>query len=160
VRFACRNGWIVADPVSRLEADERPHPIRRRQRVLGRDEIGRLLAACLPRYRPLLATALYSGLRISELLGLARDDVDFVAGVIHVRAQLSRAHRGAPARRVPPKTPSAVRDVPLVPPRGDAARAAAHLAVCSGQRLGLRHRPRHPARAPQRRAPSAGPRPR
>jgi integrase len=34
--------------------------------------------------------------------------------VIHVRAQLSRAHRGVPARRVAPKTPAEVRDVPLV----------------------------------------------
>ena len=34
--------------------------------------------------------------------------------MIHVRAQLSRAHRGVPARRVAPKTPAAVRDVPLV----------------------------------------------
>jgi integrase len=32
-----------------------------------------------------------SGLRISEMLGLVWDDVDFAAGVIHVRAQLSRA---------------------------------------------------------------------
>jgi integrase len=112
-RFAIRNGWLADNPVAKLEADERPHPTGRRQRVLGRDEIGRLLAACLPRYRPLLATALYSGLRISELLGLVWDDVD-LAGVIHVRAQLSRAHRGVPARRVAPKTPAAVRDVPLV----------------------------------------------
>ncbi len=113
-RFAIRNGWLAGNPVAKLEADERPHPTGRRQRVLGRDEIGRLLAACLPRYRPLLATALYSGLRISELLGLVWDDVDLAAGVIHVRAQLSRAHRGVPARRVAPKTPAAVRDVPLV----------------------------------------------
>jgi integrase len=114
VRFAIRNGWIAENPVAKLEADERPHPTPRRQRVLGRDEIGRLLAACLPRYRPLLAAALYSGLRISERLGLVWDDVDLVAGVIHVRAQLSRAHRDAPALRVAPKTPAAVRHVPLV----------------------------------------------
>jgi integrase len=49
------------------------------------------------------------------MLGLVWDDVDFAAGVIHVRAQLSRAHRGAPARRVAPKTPASVRDGPLVP---------------------------------------------
>src|SRR5215216_6756478 len=62
----------------------------------------------------MLATVLYTGLRIAELLGLVWDDVDFAAGVIHVRAQLSRAHRGAPAQRVAPKTPASGRDVPLV----------------------------------------------
>ena len=62
----------------------------------------------------MLATVLYTGLRISELLGLIWDDIDFAAGVIHVRAQLSRAHRGAPAQCVAPKTPASVRDVPLV----------------------------------------------
>jgi integrase len=114
LRFARRCGWIVADPVERLEHDERPRVERRRQRVLGRAEIERLLAACAPRDRLMLATVLYTGLRISELLGLVWDDVDFEAGVIHVRAQLSRAHRGDPARRVPPKTVASVRDVPLV----------------------------------------------
>jgi integrase len=114
MRLARRCGWIVADPVELLEHDERPRPQRRRQRVLGRAEIERLLGICTPRDRLMVATVLYTGLRISELLGLVWDDVDFEAGVIHVRAQLSRAHRGAPARRVPPKTPSSVRDVPLL----------------------------------------------
>jgi integrase len=114
MRFARRSGWIVADPVERLEHDERPRPQRRRQRVLSRAEIERLLAACGPRDRLMIATVLYTGLRISEMLGLVWDDVDFSAEVIRVRAQLSRAHRGAPARRVAPKTPASARDVPLV----------------------------------------------
>jgi integrase len=114
LRYARRHGWIPVDPVEALEPDERPRTARRRQRVLGRDEIERLLAAATPRDRLMIATALYTGLRISELLGLIWDDVDFSAGVIHVRAQLSRAHRGAPARRVAPKTPASVREIPLV----------------------------------------------
>ncbi len=48
------------------------------------------------------------------MLGLIWDDVDLTSGVIHVRAQLSRAHRDAPARRVPPKTAASTRDIPLV----------------------------------------------
>lgn len=115
LRFAIRNGWIVENPVEKLETGERPHPVRRRQRVLGREEIARLLEACAPRYRPLIATALYTGLRISELLGLIWADFDLVAGELQVRAQLSRAHRGVPARRVAPKTPAACREVPLAP---------------------------------------------
>jgi integrase len=83
--------------------------------VLGRAEIERRLGACSPCDRLMIATVLYTGLRISEMLALVWDDVDFAAGVIHVRAQFSRAHRGAPARRIAPKTPASVRDVPLVP---------------------------------------------
>ena len=64
VRFALRNGWMAQNPVERLEAGERPRPVPRRQRVLGRDEIVRLLVACAPRYRTLVATAIYTGLRI------------------------------------------------------------------------------------------------
>ena len=53
VRFAIRNGWIVENPVGKLEAGERPRPVRRRQRVLGREEIARLLdclCAAVPRH--------------------------------------------------------------------------------------------------------------
>jgi integrase len=114
MRYARRNGWITTDPVDQLEFDERPRPERRRQRVLGRQEIEQLLGACSPRDRLMVATALYTGTRISELLGLVWGDLDLTDGVIHVRAQLSRAHRGVPARRVAPKTPASVRQIPLV----------------------------------------------
>lgn len=43
------------------------------------------------------------------------NDIDHAGGMIHVRAQLSRAHRGEPAARVAPKTPSAIRQIPLAP---------------------------------------------
>jgi Phage integrase family len=62
----------------------------------------------------MVATVLCTGLRISELLGLVWDDVELAARAIHVHAQLSRAHRGDPARRVAPKTVVSVRYVPLV----------------------------------------------
>jgi integrase len=76
-------------------------------------EIERLLTACSPRNRLMLATVLYTGLRISEVLGLVWDDVDFAAGVIHVRAQLTRPPRRArPARGA--ENATSVRDVPLV----------------------------------------------
>jgi integrase len=66
------------------------------------------------RYRLLIVMALYTGMRISELLALTWAEFDLEAGVIHVRAQLSRAQRGVPARRVAPKTAAAIRDIPLV----------------------------------------------
>jgi len=89
--------------------------VRRRQRVLGRAEIERLLAACPPPGRLMVATALFSGLRISEMLGLTWNDIDFVRGVIHVRLQLSRARREMPASRVPTKTAPRCARFPSLP---------------------------------------------
>jgi integrase len=59
-----------------------------------------LLGACLPAYRALIATALLTGKRLWELLGLIWDDIDLIGGSVRVRAQLSRAHRrSCPASR-------------------------------------------------------------
>ena len=58
----------------------------------------------------MLATAVFSGLRLMELLGLRWADVDLERGELHVRSQLSR--KGA---LVPLKTRSCRRDVVLMP---------------------------------------------
>jgi len=113
--LALRRGYIHDNPLRRLDASERPRVHRREQRVLTHEEIGRLLAACLPAYRPLVATALYSGMRLAELLGLVWADVDLEAGLIRVRYQLSRARVDKPARRVRLKTQAGTRDIPLLP---------------------------------------------
>src|SRR5438874_3884212 len=113
--FALRRGYIAAHPFHRLERDERPHPLRSEQRVLPRSELTRLFAACPRRYRPLLATGAYTGMRLSEVLALSWDDVDFAAGVIHVRHQLARGRRGVPPHRIAPKTRASVREIPLLP---------------------------------------------
>jgi integrase len=131
MRFAVRNSWIADNPVEKLERHERPRPARHPQRALGRDEIARLLDCCLPTYRTLVATALYTGMRLSELLGMVWDDIDFGRACIHVRAQLSMAHTGAPARRVAPKTEAAHRQIPLTPQLAGLLRERRLAAACS-----------------------------
>lgn len=116
--LALRRGYVNSNPLQRLETSERPRIQRREQRVLTHEQIGALLSACLPSYRPLVATALYTGMRLSELTGLIWEEVDFEQGLIRVRYQLSRARRDKPARRVGLKTRSAVRDIPLLPQLG------------------------------------------
>ncbi len=54
-------------------------------------------------------------MRLSEVLGLSWDDVDFAAGLVHVRHQLARARRGVPPHRIPPKTRASIREIPLLP---------------------------------------------
>ena len=110
---AARRGRIPANPVQKLERDERPKVGSREQRILDHDEIEALLAAARPTYRPLLATAIFTGLRQGELLGLTWADVDFEAGLVSVRRQLDRS-----GERVEPKTAQAIRDVVLMPALG------------------------------------------
>lgn len=73
-------------------------------------EIEALLDAADDRYRSLLATAIFSGLRAGEQRALRWQDVDLDAGVIQVRWQLSRT-----GERIAPKTKQAIRDVVLMP---------------------------------------------
>ncbi|HCG01760.1 MAG TPA: hypothetical protein DEV93_14610 [Chloroflexi bacterium] len=113
--LALRRGYLNDNPLNRLDASERPRPSRREQRVLTKQEITKLLNACLPSHRPLLATATYTGMRLSELLGLTWADLNFKTGLIHVRHQLSRARSDKPARRIQLKTRAATRDIPLLP---------------------------------------------
>jgi integrase len=107
---AARRGLIPVNPVARLERGERPAVERPEMRVLERHEIGAVLDAADSTHRPLLATAIFCGLRLGELLGLTWADIDFEAGLIHVRHQLDRD-----GQRVKPKTPQAVRSVVLMP---------------------------------------------
>jgi integrase len=62
------------------------------------------------RYRPLLLTAIFTGLRASELRGLCWSDVDLKAGELHVR---QRADRYGKIGR--PKSEAGERTVPLPP---------------------------------------------
>jgi integrase len=101
---------VNGNPVKRLKKGQRPRVAKHPKRVLSPEELQRLLDQATPLYRVLLATAAFTGLRQSELLGLLWREVDFEDGYVRVREQLDRD-----GRRVPPKTDQAVRDVALAP---------------------------------------------
>jgi integrase len=116
---AMSRGLVAESPLKRLSRAERPKArASSKPRVLSHDEIRRLLDYAIDGYRPLLATAVFSGMRLSELLGLRWQDVDFEAGLIHVRHQLSRATKRKPARLLPLKTDAGSRDIVLLPELG------------------------------------------
>ncbi|MEA2274805.1 MAG: hypothetical protein QOI98_3513 [Solirubrobacteraceae bacterium] len=142
---AVRHGVIAASPADRLTSAERPGPGPSRQRFLSRAEMERLLAAAPSRYRTAIACALFSGLRLSELLGLTWGDVDLGERVLKVRYKLSRQ-----GERVALKTSAARRDVILMSQLArelDAMRAASRFSegrdlvfsASSGQTIGHRN---------------------
>jgi integrase len=109
--WAVRRGRLSVNPVRGLERGERPPAEGRDKRILSRDEIGRLLEAAPAPYRTLLATGVFSGLRLQELLGLRWQDVDHEIGELHVRYQLTR--KGSTLK--PLKSKAGKRDVALMP---------------------------------------------
>src|SRR5207249_5465920 len=98
---AMARGLISESPLRRVPKSERPSgKAKSRPRTLTNAECARLIEKARPRWRPLIATAVFCGARISELLGLRWQDIDFEAGLIHVRHQLSVARKDKPARLV------------------------------------------------------------
>jgi integrase len=74
------------------------------------DEIRAIIAHLEGRWRPLILTAIFTGLRASELRGLCWSDVDLTRAELHVR-QRADCFRAIG----PPKSESGERTVPLLP---------------------------------------------
>lgn len=103
-----RRGYITNNPCRDLEKGELPRAAEYPIRVLGPGEADLLLAASPLWLKQIVQTALMTGMRHSEILGLSWDDIDFEENVIHVRRQLQSG------KRVPTKG-KREREVPLLP---------------------------------------------
>jgi integrase len=114
-RRALARGEVGMNPTTGLEL---PAVRGRRDRVASPQEARELLAA-LDVDRALWATAMYSGLRLGELLALEWKDVDFETGVLRVRRSWDPIEGP-----VSPKSRAGVRVVPLA--RDLRAHLAAH----------------------------------
>ena len=125
---AVRRGVAPSNPVRGLDKSERPRSDRREMRVLAREEIDGFLDACPSLYKPVVATALFTGTRQGETLALRWADIDFDAGVVHVRWQLGRDGALAPL-----KTGAGLRDVVMFPALAGMLRDHRETAFAKGQ---------------------------
>lgn len=87
---AVRAGYAPANPVRQLDKSERPKIDTPEKRSLDTNQIERALAHAGDLFRPIVATFIFTGLRISELLALRWCDIDRDAGYVRVRGQLNR----------------------------------------------------------------------
>jgi integrase len=84
-----------------LEVTRRKVP-KRLPDFLRLHEVPRVLNQLSHRWRPLFATAIYTGLRKGELLGLRKSDVDFQSGLISVARSYDReTTKGQRAEAIP-----------------------------------------------------------
>jgi integrase len=115
LKFAYRNGYIATDPLGRIRDDLPVGRNKTSARVLEAEDVNRLIEATPERYRVLISLLAFTGVRISEALGLTWADVDLETGTVKISRQLSRAKRGQPATRIPLKTDAAKREIDLAP---------------------------------------------
>jgi integrase len=158
-RLARRRGLTSRSPFDGLDPAELPRPNPGGSgRVLDEVELAALVRHATDGYRPVLTVLAYSGLRVSEVLGLTWADVDFVEGELRVRRQLLPARQDRPARLVPLKTKASERDVPLFPPSRTPSptccRPTSHAAVAATTTSSSRPAPADPSRSGTSPAPS------
>ena len=118
---AQERGMVARNVVRDLRSTRRRGTERRAERrqkgklkigvdIPTRDEVRAIVGALAGRWRPVLLTAIFTGLRASELRGLRWQDVDFDKRELHVR---QRADRYSAIGK--PKSESGERTVPLTP---------------------------------------------
>lgn len=110
---ALNDGIISSNPCS----DVKPPRVRKQRNVevMSRKEISEFLkfAEQTP-YAMLFKVALYTGMRLGELLGLTWRAIDFSQGTLHVFQQIRTRHiKGSDRLPDRPKTESGVRFLPL-----------------------------------------------
>ena len=81
------------NPFTHIKKEREP---AHRLRYLEKDEIPRLLEACEPRIRPVVLTAIHTGMRRGEILGLAWENLDLQRGIIYVLQSKSGKPREIP----------------------------------------------------------------
>lgn len=114
LKSARADGHIASLPTDALRV---PRQVRHRPRVLTFAEALRLIECTPADAPPLVAVAVFTGLRLGEVLALTREDVDLLGRVIHVQATLSEVTGRKPRLlREPPKSDAGYRDVPIVEP--------------------------------------------
>lgn len=134
---AQERGLLARNPVREMSSrgSKARSKVERRQKrraEIGRDiptgdEVRRIIEAAEGRWRPLLLTAIFSGLRASELRGLRWCDVEIAKARLHVRQRADRygvvgmpkSDAGQRTVPLPPLVVNALREWRLQCPKGD-----------------------------------------
>ena len=104
------DGLVATNNVRALARIKRDKRNDGRPVMPTQDELRAIIAATPDKYRALILTAVFCGLRGSELRGLAWCDVDFKPGELNVRQRADRYNQLGP-----PKSDAGVRTISLAP---------------------------------------------
>jgi integrase len=106
---AQRRGLAAHNPVSAVKV-KTPQRGKERPEMPTKAELRTILKCVPPKWKPLIYTAVFTGLRGSELRGLRWENVDLKAAVLQVRQRVDSRNQFGP-----PKSEAGTRDIPLPP---------------------------------------------
>ena len=104
------DGLVATNNVRSLARIKRDKRNDGRPVMPTQDELRAIIAATPDKYRALILTALFCGLRGSELRGLCWSAIDLKGAELHVRQRADRFNRLGP-----PKSDAGVRTIPMSP---------------------------------------------
>jgi integrase len=105
-KHAIRWGYLKVSPAAYVE---RPRVEKEEMDILTPDEIRLFLDQVTPKYKPFFLTAILTGMRRGELLGLQWGDIDWNHNQIHVRRSLWKG------QFVTPKSKTSMRRIDMSP---------------------------------------------
>jgi integrase len=117
--YMMEEGKIAQNVALQVKMEGKPR--ERGKFVIGRDvptkkEVNTMLEHIVPRWQPWLLTMVFTGMRISESLGLTWNAVDFDKGDINIWQRREPRARVANDRRMgPPKSEAGHRAIPMGP---------------------------------------------
>ena len=114
LKDAQEQGLTTRNPVRDMKR-QRHTPSDRDRLQVGRDipappEIKQIVDAAQGRWRPMLITAIFTGVRSSELRAIRWTDIDLAGAIIHIRQRVDRFGQFGP-----PKSKAGNRSIPLPP---------------------------------------------
>lgn len=119
---ACANNLIRVNPVKGVIIPNKNKEPRKVEALTQEQQAQYIQAAQCEKYKNFFITALFTGLRQSELIGLRWENVDLKRGIIYVREIVQRStlykEDGSSEKKIitkTPKTASGIREVPIPP---------------------------------------------
>jgi integrase len=114
-KMAAKRGLVLADPMTALEADDKPPSPKPKPVAMTADETQQFLDAAAARSEGFMfRLAYFLGARPCEYLGLQWSDVDFKNRRVTIQRSL-KLRIGGEWYVTPPKTEKSIRTIPLTP---------------------------------------------
>lgn len=106
---AQRHGYAAVNPVKAIKIRTSKRDVKKVE-MPTKQELAAILRATPEKSKPFIWTAVFTGMRASELRGLAWDDVDLSGAVIHVKRRADKYNNISF-----PKSAAGTRDIPIPP---------------------------------------------